>query len=133
MGATITNKGDLKIVRLEGMLRKAELDAIQWGEVKELAPAEAKINVMVIAWAFKGWHRGDTWGDVSFISTHGDRIGKIALVAEPQWEDQLLMFTGAGFRRTQIKFFPPEKIAAAYAWLDEATPEAQPNDMTAKD
>lgn len=116
MGATITNEGEFKIVRLTGMLRKAELDAIQWDGASELAP-DAKVNVLVIAEAFGGWHRGDPWGDVSFIASYGDRIGKIALVAEPRWEDQLLMFTGAGFRRTQVKFFPPDELAQARAWL----------------
>ena len=106
MGATSNREGNLRIVRLTGMLRKAELDAIQSSEVSDLA-SDARINVLVIAEAFEGWHRGDPWGDVSFIRTYGDQIDKIALVAEPAWEAQLLMFTGAGFRSTQIKFFPP--------------------------
>lgn len=120
MSATVTNDGELRIVRLTGMLRKTELDAIQQNEAKALAP-DARINVLVLAEGFEGWQRGDRWGDVSFISTYGDRIDKIALVAEPRWEDQMLMFTGAGFRRTQIKFFPLAQFAEARAWLAEST------------
>jgi hypothetical protein len=119
MVATMTREGELRVVRLTGMLRKTELDALHQGEAEALA-TEGRINVLVIAEAFEGWHRADKWGDVSFIATYGNRIGKIALVAEPHWEDQLLMFTGAGFRRTQIKFFPPEKLAEARTWLAEA-------------
>jgi hypothetical protein len=118
MGATLTEEGGLKVVRLTGMLRKAELDAIQWGEAKKMA-ADARVNVLVIADEFEGWHRGDPWGDVSFVATYGDQIDKIALVAKPRWEDQLLLFTGAGFRHTQIRSFPLGRLAEARAWLAE--------------
>jgi hypothetical protein len=87
--------------------------------------------VLVIAEAFEGWHRGDSWDDVSFVTKYGDRIDKIALVAEPRWEAPLLMFTGAGFRRTQVKFFPTDQIADARAWLAESTPAARRNDIAA--
>jgi hypothetical protein len=119
MVATMAREGELRVVRLRGMLRKAELDTLHQDEA-EVLPADTRVNVLVIAEAFEGWHRGDQWGDVSFIATYGDRIDKIALVAEPRWEAQLLMFTGAGFRRTQIKFFPSEQLAEARAWLTEA-------------
>lgn len=116
MGATLTTEGDIKVVRVEGILRKAELDAIQWGSVSELAE-DAHVKILVLAEAFEGWHRGDQWGDVDFISTHGDRIEKIALVGKPKWEDQLLMFTGSGFRSTQIEFFSPNQLDQARRWL----------------
>src|SRR5262245_16443889 len=109
MGASIVNEGELRVLRLTGMLRKAELDAIQWGEAVQLAPGK-RMNVLVLAEEFVGWHRDDRWDDVSFVSTYGDRIAKIALVAEPQWEARLLMFTGAGVRSTQIKFFPAGQL-----------------------
>lgn len=123
MGATVTKDGELRIVRLTGMLRKAELDAIQQNEAKALPP-DAHVNVLVLAEGFEGWQRGDKWGDVRFITTYGGRIDKIALVSEPRWEDQLLMFTGAGFRRTQIKFFPLAQLAEARAWLAASTTAA---------
>ncbi|MCE5230394.1 STAS/SEC14 domain-containing protein [bacterium] len=119
MGATVTNEGEIKVVRLSGMLRKAEVDAIQWGEVAKMTPgqADAKVNVLVIAEDFAGWHRGDPWGDVRFIAKHGGMIARMAIVADPVWEDQFLMFTGAGFRKTQIKYFTPDRLDEARAWL----------------
>lgn len=118
MGATIMSEGEIKVVRLTGMLRKTELDAIQWGEGLDSA-TESRIKVLVIAENFEGWFRGDLWGDVRFVTMHGDQIEKMALVAEPRWQDRFLMFTGAGFRRTQIKFFPADQLAEARAWLAE--------------
>lgn len=121
MGATIADEGKLKVVRMSGLLHKAEMDAIQWGEVKRIGPAIAgmKVNVLVIAENFEGWNRKDTWGDVTFVAKYGDRIHKMAIVADPKWEDRFLMFTGAGFRETQIKYFPPEEEAEAREWLEE--------------
>lgn len=118
MGVTIEKEGALCVIRLTGMLRKAELDAVQWRAASEMAP-DANINILVIAESFEGWHRGDPWGDVSFVASHGDRIDKMAFAAEPQWEDRLLMFAGAGLRRTKIKFFPLIQLPEAYAWLNE--------------
>ena len=118
MGATMTDEGGLKVVRLTGVLHKAELDAIQREGVQAASP-ESPAKVLVIAEGFEGWHRDDSWGDVSFVLTYGDRIDKMAFVAEPQWEDQLLMFAGAGIRRTPIKFFPLAQIEQARAWLAE--------------
>ena len=40
-----------------------------------------------------------------FISRTGDKISKIAIVAEPRWETLALAFAGAGVRRAPVKFF----------------------------
>ena len=118
MGATITDEGAVKVVRLSGMLRKDELDAIQWAEAEKL-PAGAKVNVLVLAEEFDGWQKGDRWGDLRFVARYGDRIEKLAIVADPKWEDQLLMFTGAGFRKTKVQFYAPVEIGEARKWLAE--------------
>jgi hypothetical protein len=54
---------------------------------------------------------------MNFFETHGDRINKIAIVADPLWETDLLMFAGAGFRRSPVKFFPAGRVIQARAWL----------------
>jgi hypothetical protein len=116
MGATVNKDGELWVVRITGMLRKAEMDAIQFNAIQELT-AETRARVLILAEEFLGWHRQDSWGDVSFIAKHGDRIERIAIVAEPQWEDRFLMFTGAGFRSSEVKFFPLEQVREAREWL----------------
>jgi hypothetical protein len=49
--------------------------------------------------------------------SHGGEIAKIAIVAEPRWEVQALAFAGAGVRRAPVRFFPPDEVSAARAWL----------------
>jgi SpoIIAA-like len=117
MGLTIEREeGNLRVLRITGLLRKSEWDAVLATEARQWGPT-TRVKVLVIAEDFKGWERGAEWGDMAFFETHGDRIDKIAIVADPQWETDLLMFAGAGFRRSQVKFFPVGQLTLARAWL----------------
>jgi hypothetical protein len=73
--------------------------------------------VLLIAEDFQGWECGVNWGDMAFLETHGDRIDKIAIVAEPQWETGLLMFAGARVRLLSVKFLTVGQATQAQAWL----------------
>ncbi len=117
MGATIhQEEGHLRVLRITGLLRKSELDAALEAEAKQWEPA-TRLRVLIIMEDFKGWERGVDWGDTSFLYAHDDQIGKIAIVADPQWEIEVLMFAAAGIRKAPVKFFPPEQLAQARAWL----------------
>jgi hypothetical protein len=117
MGATIEQEeGTLRVLRITGLLRKSEFDAALATEARQWGPT-SRVKVLVIVENFKGWERGDDWGDVTFFETHGDQIDKIAIVADPQLETDLVMFTGAGFRRAPVKFFSANQLASARAWL----------------
>ena len=56
---------------------------------------------------------------LDFLLSHGGEIARIAIVAEPRWEVQALAFAGAGVRRAPVKFFTPDQLAEARAWLAE--------------
>jgi hypothetical protein len=51
--------------------------------------------------------------------SHGGKISKIAIVAEPRWETLTLAFARAGVRRAPVKFFPPNELDQARSWLAE--------------
>ena len=117
MGATIQQEeGDLIVLRITGLLRKAEFDAALEAEAGKWKP-ETKVKVLVILEDFKGWERGADWGDVSFLLEHDKQIDKVAIVADPKWETGSLTFAGAGFRQGQVKFFPVKQLALARGWL----------------
>jgi hypothetical protein len=117
MGITIEREeGNLRVLRITGLLRKSEFDAALAIEAKQWGPA-TRVKVLVIVENFKGWERGADWGDLTFFENHGDQIDKVAIVADPQFETDLLMFAGAGFRRAPVKFFPANQLAPARAWL----------------
>ncbi len=117
MGAAIQQEeGSLRVLRITGLLKKSELDAIQAAEARQWTSA-TKVKLLVIVEGFQGWERGVDWGDVSFLVTQGDRIEKIAIVGDPKQEVDFLAFAGAGFRHAPVKFFPPTHLAQARAWL----------------
>ena len=114
MGASIIEQdGNLRVLRVTGLVKKSELDAVQTAIVNQ----PEHIRLLVIAEGFQGWERGADWGDMAFFTTYGDRIDKIAFVADLRWENDLLMFAGAGLRRAPVQFFPQSRLAEARAWL----------------
>ncbi|HEY6008892.1 MAG TPA: STAS/SEC14 domain-containing protein [Geobacteraceae bacterium] len=120
MGATIQrDENGIWVVRVFGALRKEEMDAVQEVGIKELDPhpdEDAKVLVMVEE-NFLGWVGDEVWNDMTFFVQYGDRIAKIAIVGDPKWETRMLMFTGAGFRSAQVKYFAESHLAEAYEWL----------------
>jgi SpoIIAA-like len=117
MAVTIEGEeGNLRVLRIRGLLRKSEWDAVLPTEVRQWGPT-TRVKVLVILEDFKGWERGADWGDITFFDTYGDQIDKIAIVADAKWEAEILAFAGAGFRRAPVKFFPMSQLTSARAWL----------------
>jgi hypothetical protein len=117
MGVTIQQEeGNLRVLRITGLLKKSEMDATLAAEARQWTSA-TRVKVLAIAEDFQGWERGADWGDMSFLISHDDQIDKIAIVGDPKKEDEFLMFVGAGFRHAQVKFFPPKQLAQARSWL----------------
>ena len=117
MGVTIEReKGNLRVLRITGLLRKSDLDAALAAEANQWEPT-THVKVLVMVEDFKGLERGADWGDLTFFETQGDRIDKIAIVADSKWELETLAFSGAGFRHGPVKFFPLSQLTMARAWL----------------
>ena len=117
MAVTIEGEeGNLRVLRIRGLLRKSEWDAVLPTEARQWGPT-TRVKVLVILEDFKGWERGADWGDITFFDTYGDQIDKIAIVADAKWEVEILAFAGAGFRRAPVKFFPISQLTSARAWL----------------
>ena len=117
MGVTIQREeGDLRVMRITGLLRKSEMDAALRAEAREWGPA-TRIRALVMVEDFEGFERSADWGDLSFLVGHDHQVEKIAIVGDPKWESEMLVFAGAGFRQGQVKFFPRNQLAQARAWL----------------
>jgi hypothetical protein len=117
MGITVKEEGgNVSVVQITGLLKKSEIDAVQAAAAKKLADG-SRIKLLIIVEDFKGWQNSDDWGDINFYAEHGDKITKIAIVADPKHETDLMMFMGAGIRPTPQKFFPPDQIEQARKWL----------------
>jgi len=119
MSATLEYQNDnIYLLRVGGLLKKAEIDAAQADFTQHLAPG-GPIKLLVLLEDFTGWERGADWGDTDFFFSHRDDIEKIAAVGDPRWEAEVLAFTGAGLRNGPVKFFAETKESDAHAWLAE--------------
>src|SRR3982751_3854584 len=117
MSANLEQSHDqLCILRVGGQLKKSELEAAESKFVEIIAGAGA-VKLLVLLENFTGWERGEAWGDTTFFFRHRDDFKKIAVVGNPRWEAQVLAFTGAGFRKGPVKFFPETGESEARAWL----------------
>ena len=106
------------MLRISGILKRSEFAAEQSALARQI-DSGSKPRLLVILENFEGWERGADWNDLDFLISHGGKIYKIAVVAEPRWETLALAFAGAGVRRAPVKFFPPSELEQARSWLAE--------------
>lgn len=119
MPATIQiEPNDVYLLRLSGTVERSEFSAVQDKTAGDIN-AGVKPRILAILENFEGWERGAEWGDLGFLFSQSHEIARIAIVGEPQWEENALAFAGAGFRRAPVKFFPASQIAEARTWLAE--------------
>ena len=109
---------DVYVLRLSGILKQSEFRAQQTALAAKI-DSRSKPRLLFILENFNGWERGADWNDLEFMISHGGKISKIAIVAEPRWEVLALAFAGAGVRRAPVKFFLPNELDQARTWLAE--------------
>jgi hypothetical protein len=109
---------DICVLRITGILKRSEFGAEESVLARNIDTG-SNPRLLVILENFEGWERGADWNDLDFYISHGGKISKIAIVAEPRWETLALAFAGAGVRRAPVKFFPPNELDQAQSWLAE--------------
>src|SRR5262245_35329131 len=110
------NSNSVVMMRISGVLKQAEFEAQQVA-IAQAIDAGAHPRVLAILENFEGWERNADWDDLDFQLSHGNEIGKIAIVGDPQWETLALAFAGVGFRRAPVKFFPADQETEARTWI----------------
>lgn len=119
MSANLKQHDDrLCVLRVGGVLKKSELDAVQSEFAQKIAPA-GTVKLLILLEGFTGWERGAAWDDTEFFFSHRNDVEKIAVVGNPRWEAEVLAFTGAGLRKGPVKFFPETGEFDARAWSAE--------------
>jgi len=109
---------DICVLRISGTLKRSEFGAEESALARHIDTG-SNPGLLVILENFEGWERGADWNDLDFYISHGSKISKIAIVAEPRWETLALAFAGAGLRRAPVKFFSPNELEQARSWLAE--------------
>lgn len=105
------------LITLSGLLSWAEFQTFLSQVETENVFASGEVRILIKLENFAGWEHGDQWGDVSFFFKHDKDIERIAIVGEPRWRDQMLVFLFADYRQAEARFFPETDLEPARAWL----------------
>lgn len=117
MAAGITEvRGNRITVALAGTLTAAEL-AHAHGVAADVIQRHGTVSILVLADRFDGWEAGADWGDFSFSERFDAFIERMAIVGDPRLEEAALMFVTSDLRPFPIRYFPPEALQEAQAWL----------------
>ena len=120
MAATIRPDGaNCYRVDVTGLVSRSELEKVQAAAAQEIARV-GKVRLLFVLDQFKGWQKGQGWGDMDFYEKHGQDIERIAIVGEEKWRDDALMFALADLRKAPTRYFLPAEFEQARTWLAQA-------------
>ena len=76
--ATFRRESDgLYVLRIGGTLNKATLDNVQSLGQRAIEAGARNLKVLLFLEDFRGWKRGDDWGDLDFFARHEADIAKV--------------------------------------------------------
>jgi MFS superfamily sulfate permease-like transporter len=107
---------DLFVINVQGILTFEDLKEVE-NKLSEVIDRSQKTKLLVLAEDFTGWGKEGDWGDLTFMHEYDPYIGKIAVVSEGKWKDEILMYLGAGRRQAEVKFFFEDEAEDARDWL----------------
>ena len=117
MSMTFTKESDdLFVINVQGVLTFEDIKEVE-NKASEGIDRSKKTKLLVLAEDFTGWGKEGDWGDLTFMYEYDPHIEKIAVVAEANWKDEMLMYLGAGRRQAEVKFFLYDEEKDARDWL----------------
>ncbi len=117
MSITFTKESDdLFVVSVQGIFTFDDLREVE-KSAREQIDRNQKVKLLVLAEDFTGWGKEGDWGDLTFMHEYDPHIEKIAVVAENNWKDEMLMYLGAGRRKAEVEFFLYDQEEDARNWL----------------
>jgi len=109
---------DLHVIVISGKLEVVELSALR-ARLERTAALPRSLRVLVILRDFAGWEHSAAWGEVDYLATQDQWLKRIAVVGEPDWREQAMLFMVRDLREVPIEYFPPAAIDTALRWLIE--------------
>jgi len=117
MSVTFTKESDdLFVISVQGIFTFDDLKEVE-NKASEGIDRSGKVKLLVLAEEFSGWGKEGDWGDLTFMHEYDSHIEKIAVVAEANRKDEMLMYIGAGRRQAEVKFFFYDEEKDARDWL----------------
>jgi len=107
---------NLFVIQVDGIFEFENQKELE-NKAREQVDRSGKVKCLILAEKFSGWGKEGDWGDLTFMHEYDPYIGKIAVVAEGKWKDEMLMFFGAGRRQAAVEFFYESEEKDARDWL----------------
>lgn len=110
---------DLHIVQVRGTLGVDQLRQLR-ARLERAAMQVRPLRVLVVLRDFAGWERSAGWGEVDDLAMPDEHLRRIAVVGEPRWREQTLLFMASELRAVPIEYFAPPALDDALRWLLDA-------------
>ena len=109
-------RGKVLVLKLVGELKKEHLaDADQLLEDK--LDENEGANILLDLRRYEGAPDLSTaWQELKLVTTHGDRVEKIAVVGSLDWQ-KLATLLVSPFTKATERFFEPDEVQTALEWL----------------
>jgi len=107
--------GNVLEVDLHGKLSRADYERFI-PETEELIHKYGKIRVLVTMHDFEGWDANAIWEDIKWNARHFSQIERLAIVGQKTWH-RLMTGFARPFTSTHVRYFTPEQLSEARAWL----------------
>ena len=89
-------------------------------EAERMIEKHGKIRILITMHDFDGWKPGALWEDIKWNTRHFSHIERMAVVGEKTWHRMLTGFYKP-FTNAEVRYFTPEQLDAARAWIHEPT------------
>ena len=107
--------GNVLEVDLHGKLSRPDYEWFT-PETEKLILKYGKIRVLVTMHNFEGWDATAVWEDMKWNAKHFSQIERLAIVGKTTWH-RLMTGFARPFTSTQVRYFTPEELSEARAWL----------------
>ncbi len=115
---TVTRDNGVLVLDIRGVLTRADLDRAEQEVLDAMRRDGVRtVRLLVRLHDFDGWAPDPRWHDLSFYVRHGDALDRIAIVGDPRWRGEALMFAAADLRKGPVEFFAPAQETEAREWL----------------
>ena len=115
---SVDQRGKVLVVKLTGELKKehvAEADSLLDEKIGDDGDAQVLLDLR----RYDGAPDLSTaWQELKLVTTHGNRVDKIAVVGSLDWQ-KLATLLVSPFTRAKERFFEPDEVQEALDWLRE--------------
>jgi hypothetical protein len=105
-------------VTVHGIIDESQFRALQVEGAHEIEKYGA-IKLLCDMRDMQGWRTPPKGDNLEFLLTYDAQIKKIAIVGDADKKDAALMFSGAGYRKAEVRFFVSAAMDQARQWVAE--------------